>query len=446
VNNSHTACCQNAVADAARPQIFTNARIIDPVSGRDECGSLLIADGKILSSGAGGRNQGAPDGAIQHDCSGKAIIPGLIDTDSYIGAAERPAEATAAAASLAAAKGGITALIAISDKGGAVYDSPASVRALKTAAQSGAAIYPAAALTKALEGRELTEYGLCRAGGAVALADGQISHANAQILRRAFTYARACSLPIIAETQDSALSHNAVATESFKASLMGLNAAPAEAEALALARDIALVRLTGAAYHAAHISTAAAVALIKAAKEEGLPVSAGVSINHLSFNEQDISGYNSCRRFYPPLRAEEDRQAVIAALREGVIDCINSCHQPRGWDAKTRPFPEAAPGSAGLATLWPAALRLYHNNELPLLRLIETLSSAPARLFGLPGGSLAAGAAADFAIVDLDTPWQFRQAEQPVSAGISAFDGARFEGRIAATYIGGNCLYQRENA
>jgi len=437
--------CPATGENAARPQLFDNARIIDPASGRDEQGSLLIAEGRILAAGA--RNQGAPEGAIRHNLGGKTVIPGLVDSSCFIGAAERPAEATPAAAAEAAARGGITALIAISDQGGAIYDSPAALRNLIAAGgENGAAIYPAAALTKKLAGRELAEYGLCRKAGAVALADGQLSHADSQMLRRAFLYAHACGLPVITDTQDSALSHKAVATESFTASLMGLDAAPAAAESLALARDIALIRLTEARYHAGHISTAAAVEMVKAAKAEGLPVSAGVSIHHLSFNEQDISGYDSRRRFWPPLRAEEDRKALIAALREGAIACLNSCHQPRGADAKARPFAEAAAGSSGLEILLPAALRLYHNGEVPLIRLIDALSTAPARLFGLPGGGLAAGAAADFAIVDLDSPWQFRQAEQPAGAGISAYDGAKFEGQIIATYRGGRCLYQRSGA
>lgn len=445
------------MSDRQKPLIFDNARLIDPSCGHDELGSLLVgADGAFSAGGAKARNQGAPENAERFNLRGLAIIPGLIDARCFLGAGESLAEETVATAGAAAAKGGVTALIAVGEKHGAIYDSPAAVRALRQSAaqSSAAAIYPAAALTKAMQGRELSEFGLCHAAGAIALADGQETHRSAKMLRRAFLYARDCGMIIMAETQDADLSAGAAATESFKAELMGLPAAPAAAEALALARDLALVRLTGARYHAAHISTAAAAELIKAAKAEGLPVTAATSINSLSFNEQDIDGYNAAYRFFPPLRAEEDRQALIAALRDGVIDAITSCHCPRSDDAKNRPFAEAAAGAVGLESLAAAALRLYHNGEVPLMTLLAALSANPARIFGaensagsgLSGGSLRPGAAADFTIIDLDRPWQFSKDNLVSACGNTAFDKARFEGQILATYRGGRRIYKNSAA
>jgi len=433
----------------AKPLVFTNARIIDPSRQCDEHGSLIVINGKIAAAGAPAHNQGWPAGAKHYDLGGKAIIPGLVDSRCFVGTADSRPDETPATTAAAAAAGGVSAVIAVAEKGGAPADNAAAIRALRAAggkSRSGVAFYPAAALTKGMQGQELSEFGLMRAAGAVALAEGHETLRNSAVLRRAFQYARDCGLPVMLATQDADLSAKAVMTEGLPAALLGLPAAPAAAEIIALQRDIELVRITGARYHAAHISTAGAAALIRRAKEEGLPVSAATSVNSLSFNESHIGLYDSAYRFFPPLRAEEDRQAIIKAAASGVIDTVTSCHEPRSADAKARPFAQAAPGAVGLETLLPAALRLYHEGHITLLRLIDALSTRPAQLFGLPGGSLQKGAAADFVLLDLEESWLFEQAGLASACRNTAFDKAPFRGRIMAGFINGKAAYDRRLA
>jgi len=428
----------------AKPVLFENARIIDPAGEKDEIGGLLMAGGKILAAGANAHNQGAPEGTEIRNLDGLAIIPGLIDTRCFIGAADSLAEENLETTRSAAAAGGVTSLIAIGEKRGKNCDNPAEIKTLRDSNKenNGAVIYPAGALTKGMAGQELAEFGLMKAAGAIALADGQETHRSSAVLRRAFLYAKNCGLPVIMETQNADLSRHAVATESFKADIMGLPSAPAEAETIALARDLELAHMTGVRYHAAHISTARAAALIKRAKAKGLPVSAAASINSISLNEQDIGNYDSAYRLFPPLRSEEDRKALIEALRDGTIDCITSCHQPRCDDAKLRPFAEAAAGAVGLESLLPAALRLYHNDEISIMRLVQALSVKPAQLFGIKGGSLQKNTDADFVILDIDRVWQFDRNKLHSACKNTAFDKARFEGAILETYKNGRRIYR----
>ncbi|KAA6404847.1 dihydroorotase [Candidatus Tokpelaia sp.] len=428
-----------------KPLIFTNARIIDPSRQCDEYGSLIVIEGKIAAAGAQAHNQGRPEGAKHYDLGGRVVIPGLVDGRAFIGTADSLPGETVKTTGAAAAAGGVAALVAVAEKGGAPADTVTAIRALCAAGQNGSLvpIYPVAALTKGMEGCELTEFGLLRAAGAIALAEGHETLRNSAILRRAFQYARDYDLPVMLETQEADLSAGAVMTEGWQASFMGLPAAPRAAEAIALQRDMELARLTGVRYHAAHISTAPAVEIIRQAKAEGLAVSAATSINSLSFNETAIGAYDSAWRFFPPLRAEEDRQALIAAIADGVIDAVTSCHEPRSADAKARPFAAAAAGAVGLESLLPAALRLYHSGHISLLRLIEVLSTRPAQIFGLPGGTLQPGAAADFAILDLEETWLFAKDKLASACNNTAFDKMPFQGRLIAGFINGKAVYER---
>ena len=271
-------------------------------------------------------------------------------------------------------------------------------------------VFPAAAITKGLGGREMTEFGLLREAGAVAFTDGRHTIASSLVMRRALTYARDFGAMIVHETQDADLASSGVMNEGLYASWLGLSGIPREAEIIPLERDLALARLTGGAYHAAKISTALATNALGRAKADGANVTAGVSIHNLSLNENDVGEYRTFFRLTPPLRAEDDRLAMIEAVRDGTIDVVVSSHDPQDVDTKRLPFADAAAGAIGLETLLGAALRLYHNGDVPLLRLIEVLSTAPARLFGLPGGTLKPGAAADLAVVDLDEPWLVSEA------------------------------------
>jgi dihydroorotase len=324
-----------------------------------------------------------------------------------------------------------------------VIDNVALVEFVLRAARDTALVnvFPAAAITKGLEGREMTEFGLMREAGAVAFTDGRHTISNALTMRRALTYARDFGAVVAHETQDRDLASSGVMNEGLYASWLGLPGIPREAETIPLERDLMLARLTRGAYHAAKISTAMSAQAVARAKGDGTNVTAGVSINHLSLNENDVGEYRTFFRLSPPLRAEDDRLAMVEALRNGTIDIIVSSHDPQDVDTKRLPFADAADGAIGLETLLGAALRLYHNDEIPLIRLVEALSTAPARLFGLPGGRLSPGAPADLALVDLDEPWIVSEAGIRSRSKNTCFEGARLQGKVLQTLVAGRTVF-----
>ncbi|TIP85435.1 MAG: dihydroorotase, partial [Mesorhizobium sp.] len=376
------------------------------------------------------------------DCAGKTIIPGLIDARVFIGEPGGEHRETIASASVAAAAGGVTSIVMMPDTD-PVIDNVALVEfVLRTAKDTAVVnIFPAAAITKGLEGREMTEFGLLREAGAIAFTDGRHTISSALVMRRALTYARDFGGVIAHETQDADLASSGVMNEGLYASWLGLAGIPREAESIPLERDLALARLTGGAYHAAKISTAMAANAVTRAKADGANVTAGVSIHNLSLNENDVGEYRTFFRLTPPLRAEEDRLAMIEAVKDGTIDIIVSSHDPQDVDTKRLPFADAAAGAIGLETLLGAALRLYHNGDMMLLRLVETLSTAPARLFGLSGGTLKPGAVADLALVDLDEPWIVSESGIRSRSKNTCFEGARLQGKVLQTMVAGRTVF-----
>lgn len=422
--------------------VFKNARIVDPSRGLDEIGSIIVADQTIVASGASAHNQGVPDGAKVFDCKGKALIPGLVDSRVFIGEPGGEHRETIASASHAAAAGGVTSLIMMPDTDPVIDDVALVEFVLRTARETALVnIFPAAAITKSLAGRELTEIGLLQHAGAVAFTDGRQTIANSLLMRRALTYARDFGAIIAHETLDPDLASSGVMNEGLFASWLGLPGIPREAEVIPLERDLLLARLTGGAYHAAKISTAIAADTVARAKNDGTNVTAGVSINHLSLNEIDVGEYRTFFRLSPPLRAEEDRLAMVEAIRNGTVDLVVSSHDPQDVDTKRLPFADAADGAIGLETLLAAGLRLFHNGDLPLLRLVEVLSTAPAKLFSLPGGTLKPGAPADLAIVDLDEPWVVSEADIRSRSKNTCFEGSRMQGKVLQTMVGGRTVF-----
>lgn len=422
--------------------VFNRARIVDPSRGIDETGTVIVDGKKIVAAGKAALNQGAPEGATVINCAGKAIIPGLIDARVFIGEPGGEHRETIASASVAAAAGGVTSIVMMPDTD-PVIDNVALVEfVLRTARDTAIVnIFPAAAITKGLAGREMTEFGLLREAGAVAFTDGRHTISSALVMRRALTYARDFGGVIAHEIQDADLGAAGVMNEGLYASWLGLAGIPREAESIPLERDLALARLTRGAYHAAKISTAMAAQAVTRAKADGATVTSGVAIHNLSLNENDVGEYRTFFRLTPPLRAEEDRLAMIEAVRDGTIDIIVSSHDPQDVDTKRLPFADAAAGAIGLETLLGAALRLYHNDDVTLLRLIETLSTAPAKLFGLPGGTLKPGAAADLALVDLDEPWIVSESGIRSRSKNTCFEGARLQGKVLQTLVAGRTVF-----
>ncbi|MGN6584373.1 MAG: dihydroorotase [Rhizobiaceae bacterium] len=422
--------------------VFHNARILDPSRGMDERGSVIVEGGKIAASGASALNQGAPEGAHVIDCVGKAVMPGLIDGRVFIGEPGAEHRETIASASESAAAGGVTSLVMMPDTHPVIDDVALVEFVLRTARDTAKInIFPAAAITKKLAGAEMTEIGLLREAGAVAFTDGRHTIANSLVMRRALTYARDFGAVIAHETQDADLASSGVMNEGLYASWLGLPGIPREAELIPLERDLSLARLTGGAYHAAKISTKASADAIRRAKADDAAVTAGVAIYNLSLNENDVGEYRTFYRLSPPLRSEDDRLATVEALRDGTIDILVSSHDPQDVDTKRLPFADAAAGAVGLETLLAVALRLYHNDQIPLLRLVEVLSTAPAKLFGLSGGTLKPGAPADIALVDLDEPWIVKEADIRSRSKNTCFEGARMQGKVLQTMVAGRTVF-----
>jgi dihydroorotase len=287
----------------------------------------------------------------------------------------------------------------------------------------------------------MTEIGLLKEAGAVFFTDGARAVANAQVMRRAMTYARDMGALIVHHVEDGDLVADGVMNEGERALRLGLAGIPREAESIMMARDIRLVRLTGARYHAAMISCAQSVDVIRRAKAEGLPVTCGASINHLTLNENDVGDYRTFLKISPPLRHEDDRRALVEALAEGVIDVIVSDHNPQDVETKRLPFAEAADGAVGLETLLAAALRLMHAGDIELPALMRALSARPAEIAGLPGGRLARGAPADLVLFDPDAPWIVDRHALRSRSKNSPFDEARLTGRILRTYVAGRLVH-----
>jgi dihydroorotase len=426
-----------------RPVLFTGARIIDPSRDLDTVGDVLVAEGRILAAGPEARGQGAPDGAEVVDCAGKAVIPGLVDMRVFVGEPGAEHRETLATASHAAAAGGVTTMITMPDTEPAI-DDPALVDFVLRRARDTAdvRVQPMAAISKGLAGEELAEFGLLREAGAVAFTEGRRSLRSAQVMRNALTYARDFDMLVVHHTEDADLARAGVMNDGETATRLGLPGIPREAETIVLERDLQLAGLTGGRYHAAQLSCAPAVEAVRRAKQAGFNVTAGAAIAHLALNEGDIGSYRTFFRMSPPLRAEADRAAMVAALADGTLDVVVSAHDPQDVEGKRQPFAEAADGAVGLETLLAVGLSLVHDRAVPILRLIDAMSTRPARLLGLEGGTLRPGAPADLAIVDLERPWIVREEGLRSRSRNTAFEGAQLMGLVVRTLVAGRTVHR----
>ncbi len=425
---------------------LTNARLIDPASGTDRPGGVLVRDGIIAAVGREVGPGNLPAGAVVRDCAGLALAPGLIDLSAFVGEPGAEHRETLRTASEAAAAGGVTTIVTRPDTDPPV-DDPAIIDFIKRRARDKAFVNvrPAAALTKRLAGQEMTEFGLLIEAGAVLFTDGPRSVMNAQVMNRALTYARAFDALIVHHLEDAYLRGEGVMNEGEFASRLGLHGIPREAETIMLQRDLALVaRATrgsaGARYHASMISCPESVALIRRAKAAGLPVTCGVSINSLTLNENDVGAYRTFCKLTPPLRTEDERLALVEALADGTIDVIVSDHDPQDVETKRQPFAEAANGALGLETMLSAGLRLVHAGQIALPRLLAAMSAQPARLINSPAGRLAVGAPADLILIDTDLPFVVDKMQLKSRSKNSPFDGARLTGRAVMTMVAGKIV------
>jgi len=425
---------------------FINARLVDPASNRDEPGGLLVTDGTIADIGPHLRRN-APSGAEVVDCKGHVLAPGLIDAQVFTGEPGFEHRETLKTASNAAAAGGVTTIVVMPETN-PVIDQVALVDFIQRRARDNAIVHvhTMAAMTKGLKGEEMTEIGLLKRAGAIAFSNGKTSVANTRVMRNVLLYGKDFGALIAHHTEDPYLSHNGMMNSGEVAARLGLSGVPKAAETIMLERDVRLVEMTGGRYHAATISCAESLDVIRAAKARKLPVTCGVSINHLTLNENDIGPYRTFFKMRPPLRSDEDRVAMIKGVAAGDIDIIVSSHDPQDADDKRRPFAEATDGAVGLETLLPAALRLYHSGELPLISIFRALTLNPARLLGLHAGRLAKGAIADLVLVDLGEPWVVNKDLLRSRSKNSPFDESKMQGRVLRTLVAGNTVYQYAGA
>lgn len=404
---------------AAPPLTIINGRLVLP-EGLPQQGALRCEHGRITALGAVTPHQG--DTVV--DAKGALIAPGLIDFGVF--AIDKPAFHF----------GGITRAALMPDQS-PVLDHPARVR---FAAQSGKPdlwVHPLAAATRGLEGVELAELALMREAGARAVSTGRHWIADSGAMLRLLRYAAMLGLVVVAHAEDGGLTGNAVATAGEMATRLGLPAAPAEAEALAISRDIALAELAGAQLHFRQVTTATGLALVRTAKARGVSVTAGVTPAHFMLSDLAIGDFRTFARLSPPLRCEADRQAVLAALADGTIDVITSGHDPRGPEDKRLPFADAEPGMAGAETLLPLTLTLVRDSLIDFPRAFALLSGNPARLLGLEAGELALDKEADIALIDPERPWIVDSDRMAASAGNTPFDRQPVQGRVIALWKGG---------
>ena len=422
-----------------RDLLLAGARLMDPATGLDQHGDVLVRDGAIADLGP---SLGRPDGAETVECGGAILCPGLVDMRAALGEPGFEYRETVKSAARAAASSGVTTLAALPDSRPAI-DDPALVRLLRARGEETGSltILPYGAVTRGCQGEEMAEIGLLREAGAVAFTDGQRAVGDARMMRQVLSYARGFGALVVQHPEDPALSRGGAATEGAQATRMGLPGIPAAAEAILVARDIRLAELTGGALHFAHVSTAEALELIRRAKHAGLPITCDTAPPYFDLNETAIGDYRTYAKLSPPLRPEADRLAVCAALADGTVDAIASDHQPRDADDKRLPFALATPGGSGLATLLGITLAQVHGNGLPLMRALDLLTARPAQLLGSPAGTLARGAPADLCLFDPERVWKVEAGMLPGKAPNTPFDGRALEGRVIGTWKAGRRVF-----
>ncbi len=424
------------------PTVFINARLVDPATNQDQLGGLLVEDGRIADLGPHLRRN-APAGFKVYDCQGNVLCPGLIDMQVFTGEPGHEHRETLKTASHAAAAGGVTTIVVMPDTA-PVIDQVALVDYIQRRSRDNAVVHvhTMAAMTKGLAGEEMTEIGLLKRAGAIAFSNAKKSIANTRVMNQVLLYAKDFDALIVHHTEDPFLSDPASMNSGELSVRLGLPGVNTVAETIILERDLRLVEVTGARYHAATLTTAQSMDVIRASRARGLKVTCGASINHLTLNENDIGVYRTFFKVRPPLRSEDDRKALVAGLADGTIDVIVSSHDPQGADVKRLPWTEAADGAIGLETLLPAALRLHHSGEVSLMVLLRALTSSPAELLGLPSGRLAKGAPADILVADLNQPWIVDRDNLRSRSKNSPFDEAKMSGRVLLTMVDGQIVYE----
>jgi dihydroorotase len=429
-----------------RPVLFSGVRLIDPASGRDGEGDLLVLEGRIAAVEPGLADKGVPEGTERVAGAGLCLAPGLVDLRVQLREPGEEHKETIASASAAAGAGGVASMVALPNTD-PVIDAVAGIEFIARRAREirKVKVYAYAGVTKGLAGKDLTEMGLLAESGAVAFTDGTSAVADARVMRRALSYARTFDALIVQHPEEPALAAGGQMNEGELATRLGLAGIPAAAEAMMIERDLRLVALTGGRYHVAHVSTADGIEAIRAAKARGLAVTCDTAPPYFALNELAVGDYRTFAKLSPPLRGEADRLAVERALADGTIDCIASDHAPHDQDSKRVPFAQAAPGVIGLETLLPVSLELVHKRVLSMIELFRRLALAPADLLGLPQGRLAPGAPADLVLFDATRAWVVDEDRFLSKSKNSPFGGRPVQGRVLRTLVDGRTVFAAES-
>lgn len=421
---------------------YVNARLLDPASGLDQTGTVLIDGNKIIDTGPHLFPNGPPANVQVIDCKGYCLAPGLIDMRVHLPEPGGEHKESFETASAAAAAGGVTSLICLPDTDPAIDNISVIEFIARRARETNVVkIYAYGAITRGLEGTELTEFGILSEAGALAFTDATRAISDTLVMRRALSYASTFDLLIVQHPEEPRLARNGQMTEGEVSTRLGLAGIPAVAEVMMLERDLRLVELTGARYHAAHVTTAAAIDAIRAAKARGLPVTCDTAPHYFTLTDAATAEYRTFAKVSPPLRCEEDRLAVIEGLRDGTIDVIASDHRPQDQDSKRLPFVQAEPGIVGLETLLPLTLALHRDADISLLDLIRRLTSAPGDLLRMKEGRLAPGLPADMVIFDPDHDWTVEATELKSRSKNTPFDQMPVQGKAMCTIVGGRHVH-----
>lgn len=421
---------------------YVNARLLDPASGLDAPGALLTEGNRIADLGPNLFAEGTPEGAAVVDCEGLCLGPGLIDMRVQLREPGEEHKETIESASRAAAAGGVTAMVALPNTD-PVVDDVAGIEFVARRAREVklVKVYSYGSVTRRLEGREITEIGLLSDYGALGFTDGTKAVADAQVMRRALAYAKAFDQLILQHPEEPTLA-GGVMNAGELATRLGLAGVPTAAEVIMLERDLRLVELTGSRYHAAHLSTAESVAVMRRAKDKGLPVTCDTAPHYFTLNETAVGDYRSFAKVSPPLRSEDDRAAIADAVADGTIDAVASDHSPHDQDSKRLPFAIADFGIVGLESLFPLTLQLYHKELMSLLDVLSRLTIQPANLLGLESGRLAKGAPADLIVFAPDKPRRLDPDRFLSKSKNSPFENHPVQGEVQRTVVDGRTIYQ----
>ena len=422
---------------------YINARLLDPASGFDGPGEVLTSGEEIVDVGKKLFDGKLPADVTIVDCQGHSLSPGLVDMRVQLREPGEEHKETLESAARAAVAGGVTTMACLPNTNPIMDDEPTlEFVARRARLLALTKVYCYGAVTKGLQGKELAEMGLLAEAGALAFTDATRAIADAQVMRRALQYAATFGLMIVQHPEEPTLA-TGVMNAGEIATRMGLSGIPREAEIIMLERDIRLVAMTDGRYHAAHISTSDSVEIIARAKKDGLKVTCDTAPFYFALNELSVGDYRTFAKLSPPLRAEEDRQAIVEGLKSGVIDAIASDHSPQDSDSKRLPFPQAAFGGSGLETLLAVSLDLYHNGNMSLLDVMRRLTCAPADLLGLEAGRLAKGRKADLTIFDPDEGWKVIADTFVSKSKNSPFDGRPVQGRVLRTVVDGRTVFDQ---